>query len=510
MWLQEEVELRASVLRVHRLAIATRSRSLPLRGFDLSSSSANSSKPGSRESSADQAAALAHALTVHDPSAAAAEHGEAAALEQVAAAAAAAADRMMSHRGTQPDSSSGHYRRARSWGHDFSSSKGGGAGHHVTFMHAQHDVATPAAAAAAIAALDLRPSALYTAAADALGAFGKPAGAAAAAAAVAADDAAHSSSNTPQVSFAIPVEGSNHLQEQGSGVWGLSHAAGQISNAAAAGSIPAAAAVLARLAGIRQSLQHYGSLGEQQEQQQTSSYHDTAPTVATAAPDNSTYASAESLAGASAPQAAGNCSTLVSSSCGSMPLQQQAARRTFTNLAAPLTPMLRDVLSSCSTPAPAASMCDAASSSMDQQTLLVSHGSNSSEGSSKISSTSGCRKLQFSPVTIDGLPASADTPSSQPSPYTQQQQQQEQQVLPSAVSALYEDALEEYCDVGEATDQQQQRRQRRVSWHHDVVPSARDVSLGASAKGNSSNHSCSTHSATSAFQSACSAWSPVD
>jgi hypothetical protein len=120
--------------------------------------------------------------------------------------------------------------------------------------------------------------------------------------------------------------------------------------------------------------------------------------------------------------------------------------------------------------------------------------------------------LQFSPVTIDGLPASADTPSSQPSPYTQQQLQQQQQVLPSAVSALYEDALEEYCDVGEATDQQQQqqRRRRRVSWHHDVAPLARDVSVGASAKGNSSNHSCSTHSTTSSFHSACSAWSPVD
>ncbi|WIA30079.1 hypothetical protein OEZ86_000174 [Tetradesmus obliquus] len=62
--MQEEVELRASVLRVHRLAAATRSRSSPLPGFDMTSSSADSSKPGSRESSADQAAALARALAM--------------------------------------------------------------------------------------------------------------------------------------------------------------------------------------------------------------------------------------------------------------------------------------------------------------------------------------------------------------------------------------------------------------------------------------------------------------
>jgi hypothetical protein len=384
--LQEEVEMRANVLRVHRLAVATRSRSVPLPGFDLSSSSAGSSKPGSRESSADQAAALAHALTMPDAGvAAAAEHGAEAALERVAAAAAAAADRMMGQQQSQPGSSSDYYRRARSWGHDFSSGKGGGGGtgHHVTFMHAQHSVANPAAAASAIAALDSRPSALYTAAADALGAFGKPAGAAAAAAAVVADNAGHISGSKPQVSLDAPVEGSNRLQEQ---LWLHGGDAGQASNtaaaAASAGSVPAAAAVLRGPAGTLQPMQHPYTISEQP-QQQRQGYNHTAVVGGAATPDNSTYASAKSLAEAAA--AAAPCSTLISSSCGSMQLQQATTRRTFTNLAAPLTPMLRDVLSSCTTPAPVSGMQDAAAGSRDQQTLLVSYSSNNSDESSKIS-----------------------------------------------------------------------------------------------------------------------------
>jgi hypothetical protein len=126
----------------------------------------------------------------------------------------------------------------------------------------------------------------------------------------------------------------------------------------------------------------------------------------------------------------------------------------------------------------------------------------------------GCSRLEFSPVLIDGIVPSAGTPISQAALDTQQQQQQQQQQvpLPSAVSACYEDALAEYYDSGAATDQQQQvRRQRRVSWQHDVAPSARDCSVGAAARGSSSNHSCSTHaSGTSAFQSACSVLSPDD
>lgn len=212
--LQEEVELRASVLRVHRLAAATRSRSSPLPGFDMTSSSADSSKPGSRESSADQAAALARALTVANPAAATAEHGcsaAAAALEQDAAAGVGSAAQQQ-----MPLSSSGSlYRRAMTWAAELDS-KGGEADQFLSFLYAGQNITDLPAVAAAIAALDERPSALYKAAADALGSMGKAVGAAAVA--VGEDETEEGAGMPnrckPRVSFAISAEGSWPLQEQ--------------------------------------------------------------------------------------------------------------------------------------------------------------------------------------------------------------------------------------------------------------------------------------------------------
>jgi hypothetical protein len=481
--LQEELELRASMLHVHHLAVATRSRSMPLPGYGLSSSSASSSKPGSRESSADQAAALARALTVH-PTAPAAEHDVAAATvrDQDVPAAVGGVDQQQMQLG----SSSDPCRRAVSWGDEPGSSKGGGAGQHITFLHVQDNLTNPATAAAAIAALDARPSALYKAAASALGGCSKTeevAAAADTAATATAEDAEGLplSCKPPRATlpFATPSEGSRCLQKQmwsralGANGLGLTSAAAP---AAGSGSGSIQLATPALPAGSAETLEmvalpslQYSQHQKQEEQQQQAE-------LATAAGDVgsiSAYASAESWAGASTPVAA---------ACSSMLEQQQITRRTFTNMAAPATPILRDVLRSGSY-----HVQDAATERSDQTATVASSRGSSSGG--QVSSSSGSRRFEFSPVIVDGLLQPADTAGSQASLDMQQQQPV---LLPQATGAST-------CGIADAALIQQQLLLLQGGRHR--VPQQHG----------SSHHSCSTHaSSTPAFCSACSVWSSTD
>jgi hypothetical protein len=489
MLLQKEVELRASVLCVHRLAVATRSRSSPLPGFDLISSSAESSKPGSKESSADQAAALARALTVHNPAAAAAEHDVAVAtFDQDAAAAAGIAGQQQ----LQPSSSSS-YRRAMTWGAEPDSSKGSGAGH-FTFLHVQQNIDDLEAAAAAIAALDARPSALYKTAAEVMGDMSR--------AGVASSSANEQGAGTtvrckPRVSFAIPVEGSRCLQEQ---LWSHTYGAGpECATAAAAaagsgkakGTLPAGPASILEMVPMT-TLQ----LSQQQQKQHVQQQALLAGPAAADVGSNSPYTSAESLLEA----AAATCSSKLDQQ------QQPATRRTFTNLAAPATPVLRDVLSSSST-----IVQDAATDGCkDQVTARMSSMSSSSDG--HVSSSSGCRRLEFSAVLDDvGFLQAAATASSQAPPDVQPQQQV---LLHNGPSTCYveDDAYKHHCLADTAMEQQQlQGRLGRITPQQEHAAQQAQLATSACTKGNSSSHSRSTHtSLTSAFQSTCSFWSPAE
>lgn len=178
---QEELDLRASMLRVPRLAAAARSHSSPLFGLSDNSSSASSSKPSSRESSEEQPAALLRAATLGNPAAPGIQLD--AALDAAYDAAAAAV--------AEPNVE----QEARS---ELASPFAARACRDTNLNAGSCRLASSAAApSVAAAAADGRCSALYSAAASAL--QGTP----------------NAARSRPRVTFAAAVEGSSSSDHEG-------------------------------------------------------------------------------------------------------------------------------------------------------------------------------------------------------------------------------------------------------------------------------------------------------